>query len=77
MKSALEVPTSRVYIKKAVRFEVGTRNADFETAKVGIQSADFNTGWVFYFQVEVGTQDADFRTVKVDIRCADFLFCSV
>ena len=28
------------YIKKAVYFEVGIRNADFGTAKVGIRSAD-------------------------------------
>ena len=65
------------YIKKAVCFEVGTWNANFETTKVGIRSADFRTGWVLCFQVEVGTQDADFRTVKVGIRSADFLFFSV
>ena len=37
------------YIKKAVCFEVGTRNADFETAKVGIRSADFKMNLVFFF----------------------------
>ena len=74
MKSALEVPTSRVYIKNEVRFEVGTWDADFETVKVSIRSVGFKWVGAACFQVEVGTRDADFETVKVGIRSADFDF---
>ena len=58
------------YIKNHFLFEVGIRNADFGTAKVGIPCADFGIKNC----LEVGIRDADFGTVEVGIPYADFLF---
>ena len=66
MKSAFGMPTS--LIKKRFLFEVGIRNADFGTAKVGIPCADFE----FKICLEVGIRDADFGIVEVGIPYADF-----
>ena len=45
------------YIKNALCFEVDTWNADFETAKVSIRSADF----LFFCMTSFGSRQVDCR----------------
>ena len=71
MNSEVGIPYADfTYIKKLFLFEVGIRDADFGTAKVGIPCADFEIKLCF----EVGIRDADFGTVEAGIPYADFLF---
>ena len=51
--------------------EVGTWDADFNTVKVDIRSANFNPVFVRFF-LEVDKWNVDFNTVEVGIPDADF-----
>ena len=62
------------YIKNTGSSEVGTRDADFRTVKVGNRGADFCSLRTVFQLLEVGRWIADFRTVEVGNPDADFLF---